>query len=47
MDKTRDDYDEEMEVNNVFITGFNEWIAQKVVDGNGQVYFVDTCNEEY
>src|SRR5574344_487930 len=36
-----------MEVNNVFITGFNEWIAQKLVDGNGQVYFVDTFNEEY
>ena len=47
MDKTREDYDEEMEVNNVFITGFNEWIAQKLVDGNGQVYFVDTFNEEY
>ncbi len=47
MDKSKEGYDEESEVNNVFITGFNEWIAQKLVDGNGQVYFVDTFNEEY
>ena len=40
-------YNPNMEVTNVFITGFNEWIAQKLVDGNGQVYFVDTFNEEF
>lgn len=39
--------DPDLEVNNVFVTGFNEWIAQKLVDGEGRVYFVDTYNEEY
>lgn len=34
-------------VNNVFMTGFNEWIAIKYADGAGRVYFVDTFNEEY
>ncbi len=33
-------------VNNVFITGFNEWKAIKMSDGN-EVFFVDTFNEEY
>ena len=27
--------------------GWNEWIAQKMVDGNDQVFFVDTFNEPY
>ncbi len=39
--------DPDLEVNNVFVTGFNEWIAQKLIDGAGRVYFVDTYNEEY
>lgn len=46
-DKNDENYDPEYEVNNVFITGFNEWIAQKLVDGADRVYFVDTFNEEY
>lgn len=33
-------------VNNVFLTGWNEWIAIKSEE-KGQVYFVDTFNEEY
>ncbi|MBQ9709606.1 MAG: hypothetical protein IJV67_03170 [Clostridia bacterium] len=33
-------------VNNVFITGFNEWKAIKYQDGE-EVFFVDTFNEEY
>lgn len=33
-------------VNNVFVTGFNEWQAIKKDDGN-KVFFVDTFNEEY
>lgn len=33
-------------VDNVFITGFNEWIAIKYSDGQ-DVFFVDTFNEEY
>ena len=33
-------------VDNVFITGFNEWIAIKYSDGQN-VFFVDTFNEEY
>lgn len=33
-------------VDNVFITGFNEWIAIKYSDGQS-VFFVDTFNEEY
>lgn len=33
-------------VNNVFITGFNEWKAIKYQDGES-VFFVDTFNEEY
>lgn len=33
-------------VNNVFVTGWNEWIAIKFADSTG-VYFVDTFNEEY
>lgn len=35
------------DVNNVFLTGFNEWIAIKYADGADRVYFVDTFNEEY
>ncbi|MDR0831867.1 MAG: hypothetical protein LBM99_03095 [Bacillales bacterium] len=31
---------------NVFITGFNEWIAIKMQDGE-RVFFVDNFNEEY
>lgn len=46
-DKNDKNYDPEYEVNNVFITGFNEWIAQKLVDGADRVYFVDTFNQEY
>lgn len=34
------------DVNDVFVTGWNEWIAVKS-QANGQVYFVDTFNEEY
>ena len=33
-------------INNVFVTGFNEWQAIKKEDGN-KVFFVDTFNEEY
>lgn len=33
-------------VSNVFITGYNEWVAGKWVD-NGAAYFVDQFNEEY
>lgn len=33
-------------VNNVFVTGWNEWIAIKFSDITG-VYFVDNFNEEY
>ena len=33
-------------VNTVMITGFNEWMAQKLDDGN-DAYFVDTFSEEY
>lgn len=36
----------EDQVDNVFITGFNEWVAIKLDDGN-DVFFVDTFNEEY
>ena len=39
-----DNYDK---VNNVFVTGWNEWIAQKMADGTGSVFFVDTFNEPY
>ncbi len=45
--KAIEENDPDLEVNNVFVTGFNEWIAQKLVDGQGRVYFVDTFNEEY
>ena len=36
-------------VNNVFITGWNEWVAQKQPAGGGRntSYFVDLFNEEY
>jgi hypothetical protein len=34
------------QVDNVFLTGFNEWIAIKYSDGQS-VFFVDTFNEEY
>ena len=33
-------------VDNVFITGFNEWIAIKYEEGS-EVFFVDTYNQEY
>ena len=33
-------------VNTVMITGFNEWMAQKLNDGNDS-FFVDTFSEEY
>ena len=33
-------------VNTVMITGFNEWMAQKLDDGN-EAFFVDTFSEEY
>ncbi|MBQ7164709.1 MAG: hypothetical protein IJU84_01120 [Clostridia bacterium] len=33
-------------INNVFITGFNEWKAIKYADGQ-EVFFVDTFDEEY
>ena len=39
-----DNYDS---INNVFVTGWNEWIAQKMVDGEDKVFFVDTFNEPY
>ena len=39
-----DNYDS---INNVFVTGWNEWIAQKMVDGEDRVFFVDTFNEPY
>ena len=34
-------------VKNVFITGFNEWIAIKQKNGAGELLMVDTFNEEY
>lgn len=34
-------------VNNVFVTGWNEWIAMKKVDSADRVFFVDTFNEAY
>ena len=36
-------------VNNVFVTGWNEWVAQKQPQGNGRVssYFVDLYNDEF
>ena len=40
-------FDNYEQVNNVFVTGWNEWIAQKMVDGDDQVFFVDTFNEPY
>lgn len=46
-DKSDPNYDEDFAVNNVFITGFNEWIAQKKCDSTGQVFFVDTFDEQY
>ncbi len=33
-------------VNQVLVTGFNEWMAQKLNDGN-EAYFVDTFSQEY
>jgi len=39
-------FDDVEAVNNVFMTGFNEWIAIKYSDGQS-VFFVDTFNEEY
>ena len=39
-------FDNRDKVSNVFVTGFNEWIAIKKEDGL-QVFFVDTFNEEY
>jgi hypothetical protein len=33
-------------INNVFVTGFNEWIAMKLNDGENS-FFVDTFSEEY
>lgn len=46
-DPTHPLYDEECEVNNVFITGFNEWIAVKQIDQQGNPFWCDTFNEEY
>ena len=46
-DPTHPLYDEENEVNNVFITGFNEWIAVKQIDQQGNPFWCDTFNEEY
>ena len=36
-------------VNNVFVTGWNEWVAQKQPAGNGRTdsYFVDLYNDEF
>lgn len=36
-------------VNNVFVTGWNEWVAQKQPAGNGRTtsYFVDLFNDEF
>lgn len=36
-------------VNNVFVTGWNEWVAQKQPAGNGRPdsYFVDLYNDEF
>ncbi len=33
-------------VNQVLVTGFNEWMAQKLNDGN-EAFFVDTFSQEY
>ncbi len=33
-------------INNVFVTGFNEWIAMKLNDGENS-FFVDTFSKEY
>lgn len=40
-------FDNINKVNNVFVTGWNEWIAQKMTNGEGHVFFVDTFNENY
>lgn len=46
-DSTNKDYDKDYEINNVFITGFNEWIAVKQIDVYGNPFWCDTFNEEY
>lgn len=41
-------YDQGDKVNNVFVTGWNEWIAQKQADSQRDTcYFVDLYNEEF
>lgn len=37
---------EKEKLNTVFITGWNEWVAQKLII-NGKIYFVDCFNEEF
>lgn len=37
---------EKEKLNTVFITGWNEWVAQKLVI-DGKIYFVDCFNEEF
>lgn len=34
-------------INNVFLTGWNEWIAIKLVNAHNEVFFVDCFNEEF
>ncbi|MCF0107756.1 MAG: hypothetical protein HUJ59_01935 [Bacilli bacterium] len=40
-------FENEDKINNVFLTGFNEWIAIKQDNGSGELLMVDTFNEEF
>ena len=46
-DQYRTALNNEDKVSNVFVTGFNEWIAIKQKNANDQLLMVDTFNEEY
>ena len=41
------DYAIEMDADEVFILGWNQWVAQKIPDGNGSCYFADEFSLEY
>lgn len=40
-------FDNDDKVDNVFLTGWNEWIAIKQVNSKNEVFFVDCFNEEF
>ena len=46
-DEYRTVFQNENKVKNVFVTGFNEWIAIKQKNANNELLMVDTFNEEY